>query len=60
MEEHQDAFTQLKEKLTTTPVLGYPTAEGKYILDTNASNHSVGAVLSLQWGQERVLAYAGM
>lgn len=58
-DEHQDAFTQLEEKLTTTPVLGYPTAEGKYILDTDASNHSVGAVLSqLQWGQERVLAYA--
>lgn len=59
MDEHQDAFTQLKERLTTTPVLGYPTAEGRYILDTDASNHSVGAVLSqLQWGEEWVLTYA--
>lgn len=45
-DEHQDAFTQLKEKLTTTPVLGYLTVGGKYILDTDASGHSVGAVLS--------------
>lgn len=58
-DEHQDAFSQLKEKLTTAPVLGYPTAEGEYILDTYASSHSVGAVLSqLQWGEERVLTYA--
>ncbi|KAI7811653.1 hypothetical protein IRJ41_008241 [Triplophysa rosa] len=53
-EEHQNAFTQLKVKLTSAPVLGYPLVEGKYILDTDASNHSIGAVLSqLQWGEER-------
>lgn len=45
-DDHQDAFTQLKEKLPTTPVLGYPTVEGKYIFDTDASSHSIGAVLS--------------
>ncbi|XP_063040269.1 uncharacterized protein LOC134435312 [Engraulis encrasicolus] len=57
-EHHQEAFTELKERLTTAPVLGYPIAEGQYILDTDASNHSVGAVLSqLQWGEERVLTY---
>lgn len=39
-------------------MLGYPTAGGKYILDTDASSHSIGAVLSqLQWGEERVLTY---
>ncbi|KAL0161775.1 hypothetical protein M9458_045500, partial [Cirrhinus mrigala] len=58
-EEHQNAFTQLKEKLTSAPVLGYPLVEGKYILDTDASNHSIGAVLAqLQWGEERVITYA--
>ncbi|XP_036000896.1 uncharacterized protein LOC118565187 [Fundulus heteroclitus] len=58
-EEHQAAFTKLKERLTTAPVLGYPRPEGKFILDTDASNNSVGAVLSqVQWGEERVLAYA--
>lgn len=32
---------------------------GKYILDTDASTHSIGAVLSqLQWGEERVISYA--
>ncbi|XP_060758004.1 uncharacterized protein LOC132868818 [Neoarius graeffei] len=58
-EAHEEAFTQLKERLTAAPVLGYPTAEGQFILDTDASSHSVGAVLSqLQWGEERVLTYA--
>ncbi|XP_038145914.1 uncharacterized protein LOC119786541 [Cyprinodon tularosa] len=58
-EVHQAAFTKLKERLTTAPVLGYPHPDGKFILDTDASNNSVGAVLSqVQWGEERVLAYA--
>lgn len=58
-EEHQNAFTQLKERLTSAPILGYPSTEGKYILDTDASNHGIGAVLSqLQWGEERVITYA--
>lgn len=58
-DEHQNAFTMLKEKLVTAPVLGYPIEDGKYILDTDASNHSIGAVLSqLQWGEERVISYA--
>ncbi len=58
-EVHQNAFTQLKEKLTSAPVLGYPLVEGKYILDTDASNHSIGAILAqLQWGEERVIPYA--
>lgn len=58
-EEHQNSFTQLKEKLITAPVLGYPAAEWKYILDTDASNHNIGAVLSqLYWGEERVITYA--
>lgn len=37
-------------------MLGYPTIGGKYILDTDASSHSVGAVLSqLQWGGHYLL-----
>jgi len=55
----QNAFLQLKERLTTAPVLAYPTPTGHYILDTDASNHSIGAVLSqFQWGEERVISYA--
>ena len=52
------AFLQLKQALTSTPVLGYPNPNGKFILDTDASNNGIGAVLSqLQDGQERVVAY---
>ena len=42
----------------TTPILGYPRDEGRYILDTDASDMGMGAVLSQeQDGKERVLAY---
>jgi len=56
----QDAFTTLKNKLTEAPILGLPKDEGTFILDTDASNCSIGAVLSqIQDGEERVLSYAG-
>ena len=45
--------------LTTAPILGMPRDEGTYILDTDASNVGLGAVLSQeQDGHEVVLAYA--
>lgn len=56
--ECQEAFDDLKEKLTTTPILAYPEPGLPFILDTDASNKSVGAVLSqLKDGKERVIAY---
>ncbi|KAK3521363.1 hypothetical protein QTP70_003434 [Hemibagrus guttatus] len=56
--ECQLAFEKLKELLTTAPILGYPMDSGDLILDTDASNFGIGAVLSqLQQGEERVLAY---
>ncbi len=56
--ESQQAFDKLKEMLTTAPILGYPMDSGDLILDTDASNFGIGAVLSqLQQGEERVLAY---
>ena len=55
----ENAFKELKQRLTTAPVLAYPKREGKFILDTDASNHSIGAVLSqMQDGEEKVICYA--
>ena len=53
------AFNQLKQDLVSAPILAYPQSEGLFILDTDASAHSVGGVLSqVQDGTERVIAYA--
>lgn len=57
--EQEVAFGALKKALTTTPILAYPLAEGGMILDTDASNFSIGAVLSQEQGQvERVISYS--
>ena len=42
------AFQKLKTAFTSSPILGYPSAdeEDGFILDTNASNCHTGAVLS--------------
>ncbi|GFW72910.1 retrovirus-related Pol polyprotein from transposon 412 [Trichonephila clavipes] len=56
--ECEDSFLQLKEALTSSPILIYPQPDKPFILDTDASNESVGAVLSQEKdGQERVVAY---
>ena len=40
------------------PILGYPLPDAPLILDTDASNQAVGAILSqFQDGQEQVIAY---
>ena len=62
-DQQQAAFEHLKEALVSAPILAYPSANGRYILDTDASNFAYGAVLSqLQEDengieQERVIAY---
>ena len=56
--ECQDAFEELKNRLTKAPVLAHPTAEDPFILDTDASGFAAGAVLSqVQLGEERVIAF---
>jgi hypothetical protein len=45
-EECDKAFRYLKEKMTTSPVLSYPIPGLPFVLDTDASNEAVGAVLS--------------
>ena len=55
----QKAFEELQNALVTSPILAYPRPEGQVILDTDASEKGLGAVLSqVQDGMERVLAYA--
>jgi len=59
-DEAQEAFETLKNALTSSPVLAMPNDTGEFILDTDACDKAVGAVLSqIQDGEERVIAYAG-
>ena len=55
----QLAFDSLTGLLTSGRVLAYPTREGKFVVDTDASDHGIGAVLSqLQDRVERPIAFA--
>ena len=44
--EAQQLFEALKSALTSPPILAMPSNEGEFTLDTDASNESIGAVLS--------------
>ena len=57
--ECQGAFDKLRHRLISSPILAYPTATDTFILDTDASDFGIGAVLSQSVdGVERVTAYA--
>lgn len=56
--EAQTDFTNLKKALTTPPILAFPSVDEPFILDTDASNSGIGAVLSqIQLKEEKVIAY---
>ena len=58
-EDCQAAFETLKSKLTHAPIFSFPNFDKPFILDTDASNTAIGAVLSQNIeGQEKVVAYA--
>ena len=44
--EEEEAFQELKRCVTEAPVMAYPRSTGQWILDTDASGHHIGAVLS--------------
>ena len=44
-EEHQKAFEELKEKITSQLVLSLPKREGKFRVETDTSGHAIGGVL---------------
>ena len=45
-QEHQEAFEELKAKITSQPVLSLPKREEKFRVETDASGHAIGGVLS--------------
>ena len=58
-EQCDDAFKMLKSKMADSPVLAHPDFQEPFILDTDASDMAIGAVLSQKLnGQEYVIAYA--
>ena len=57
-ERRREAFGQLKNALTSAPILGFPREDGRWYLDTDASDIGTGALLSqVQDEEERVTAY---
>ncbi len=57
-DEQEQAFINLKDVLCKAPVLAYPDPDSPYVVDTDASNLAIGAVLSqVQDGEEKVIMY---
>jgi len=57
--ECESAFEKLKRALTSAPILVTPCDEGKYVLDTYASNTALGTVLQQEQNSKlHVIGYA--
>ena len=57
-EKYQHSFDKLKELLVSAPILGYPKDDGLFVLDADASDVGIGAVLSqIQNDKEVVISY---
>jgi len=55
----KEAFLELKNRLTSASILLSQCSEGQYILNTDASDTALGAILQQQQdGQLRVIGYA--
>ncbi len=57
-DEQENSFVQLKDALCKAPVLVYPDPDLPYVVDTDARNLAIGAVLlQIQDGEEKVIMY---
>ena len=58
-QEQDEAFHLLKHKLVTSPILSYPDLTKPFLLQTDASNEAVGAVLAQKddEGREHPVAF---
>ena len=56
-QECSEAFAILKLRLTSAPILAFPDFKAVIVLDTDASESGIGAVLS-QVDKDGVVAYA--
>ena len=58
-DRQQVAFEALKACLISAPILGFPTEDGRFLLDMDASLFAVGGVLNqIQGDLEVVITYA--
>ena len=58
-DQQEEAFQTLRTALTTAPILAYPDFKLPFVIQTDASQTGLGAVVTqTQNGQERVIAYA--
>ena len=58
IEEKQNAFEELKQKITTQSVLALPRREGKFRIEVDTSGHAIGGVLSQeQEGKWKPIAF---
>ena len=56
--EQENAFDQLRQTLMEAPVLASPNSEDLFILDTDASNHAIGAkLLQVQNGVQQLIGF---
>ena len=54
----QETFKKLKQAFISSEIMAYPEDHGYFILDTDACDSSIGAVLiQIQDGRLRVIAY---
>ena len=53
-EEHDASFKEVKQALLGSPFIHQPTEEGKYILDTDASDVAIAGILSQVQEHDRI------